>query len=191
MLTAARLDRVDVVQLLLDVGVSPDVGTDKGERGLHAAAYANALGAAKLLLDRGATVDPVNTEWGSTPLGAAVYAQHPRMIDLLGRVSRDIWELVSTGNLERLRELFRSEPDPEDYRRRAYTTMWLPDDEARALSRRLLLAHGADPTVETMTGVGGGSRGGSECSTSRSPRRNAGLTIGVTGYRRVEPVGRL
>jgi len=155
MLTAARLDRVDVVRLLLDVGMSPDVGTDKGERGLHAAAYANALGVAKLLLDRGAAVDPVNTEWDSTPLGAAAYAQHPQMIELLGRVSRDVWNLVPTGNIERLRELFRTEPDLAQIAGGGHTPlMWLPaDDESRAIEvARLLLGHGADPTVRNNDG---------------------------------------
>jgi uncharacterized protein len=155
MLTAARLDRVDAVRLLLDVGMSPDVATDKGERGLHAAAYANALGAAQLLLDRGAAVDPVNTEWDSTPLGAAAYAQHPRMIDLLARVSRDVWNLVPTGNVDRLRELFRTEPDLAKITGGGHTPlMWLPtDDEARAVEvAELLLEYGADSTVRNNDG---------------------------------------
>ena len=155
MLTAARLDRVEAVRLLLDAGMSPDVATDKGERGLHAAAYANALGVAKLLLDRGAAIDPVNTEWDSTPLGAAAYAQHPRMIDLFARVSRDVWNLVPTGKVERLRELFRTEPDLAKIAGGGHTPlMWLPtDDEARALEvADLLLQHGADPTSRNKDG---------------------------------------
>ncbi len=161
MLTAARLDRVDVVRLLLDVGVSPDVETDTGERGLHAAAYANALGTAKLLLDRGAAVDPVNTEWGNTPLGTAAYAQHPRMMELFGRVSRDVWALVSTGNVERLRELFREEPNLAMITGGGHTPlMWLPpDDEARAMEvARLLLEHGADPTLRNNDGESAANR---------------------------------
>jgi ankyrin repeat protein len=161
MLTAARLDRVDVVRLLLDVGVSPDVERDTGERGLHAAAYSNALGAARLLLDRGAAVDPVNTEWGNTPLGTAVYAQHPRMIDLLGRVSRDIWELVYTGNVERLREVFREDPSLAKITRGGHTPlMWLPpDDEARALQvAELLLDQGADATLTNNDGESAADR---------------------------------
>ena len=155
LLTAARLDRIDVVRLLLDAGVSPDVETATGERGLHAAAYANALGAAALLLERGAAVDPVNTEWDSTPLGVAAYAQHPRMIELLGRVSRDIWALVSTGNVERLRKLFRGEPDLAKAAGGGHTPlMWLPtDDEQRAIDvATLLMSHGADATLKNNDG---------------------------------------
>ncbi len=155
LLTAARLDRVDVVRLLLDAGVSPDVETATGERGLHAAAYANALGAATLLLECGAAVDPVNTEWDSTPLGAAVYAEHAQMIELFGRVSRDIWELVYTGNVERLRELFRREADLAKVTGRGHSPlMWLPpDDEQRAIDvATLLMSHGADATLRNNEG---------------------------------------
>jgi ankyrin repeat protein len=107
------------------------------------------------LLDRGAAVDPVNTEWDSTPLGAAAYAQHPQMIDLLGRASRDVWALASTGNIERLRELFNSEPDLAKVAGGGHTPlMWLPtDDEARAVEvATLLLSHGADATLKNNDG---------------------------------------
>jgi len=155
LLAAARLDRVDVVRLLLDAGVSPDVATATGERALHAAAYSNALGPATLLLERGAAVDPINTDYSNTPLGAAVYAQHQRMIELLGRVSRDIWELVYTGSIERLRELFRGEPDLAKVTGGGHTPlMWLPpDDEQRAIDiAELLMSHGADATLKNNDG---------------------------------------
>jgi len=155
LLTAARLDRIDVVRLLLDAGVSPDVATATGERALHAAAYSNSLGAAALLLERGAAVDPINTDYNNTPLGAAVYAQHQRMIELLGRVSRDIWELVYAGNIVRLRELFRGEPDLAKVAGAGHTPlMWLPpDDEQRAIDvATLLMSHGADATVKNNDG---------------------------------------
>ena len=102
----------------------------------------------------------MNTEWDSTPLGTAVYAQHWQMIDLLGRVSRDIWALVGTGNLERLRELFRREPDLAKVTGGGHTPlMWLPDDETLALEvARLLLAHGADPTVRNNDGESAADR---------------------------------
>jgi ankyrin repeat protein len=155
LLTAARLDRDDVVRLLLDVGVSPDVATATGERALHAAAYSNALGVATLLLERGAAVDPINSDYNNTPLGAAVYAQHQWMIELLGRVSRDIWELVYTGNIERLRELFRGQPDLAKVAGGGHTPlMWLPpDDEQRAIDvATLLMSHGADASLKNKEG---------------------------------------
>src|SRR5206468_3734382 len=55
---AARRDRADAVALLLDLGVSPDVENERKERPLHVAAYNNSLNVARLLLERGASIDP-------------------------------------------------------------------------------------------------------------------------------------
>lgn len=121
----------------------------------------NAVTIARMLLERGAAIDPVDTEWGNTPLGAAVYAQRPRMIELLGRVSRDIWELAYTGNVERLRELFRGEPDLAKVARGGHTPlMWLPpDDEQLAIDvATLLMSHGADATLKNNDGETAGDR---------------------------------
>lgn len=155
MLRAADKDLVEVVRLLLDLGVSPDVENGERERGLHLAAYANSLRVAKLLLERGAEVDPVESNWSNTPLGAAVYSQHAEMMELLGRVSRDIWELVYVGNVERVREVLRPQPELAKVSSGGHTPlMWLPpDDESRALEiARLLIEHGADPTLRNKEG---------------------------------------
>ena len=155
MLAAAHQDRADVVAFLLDLGVSPDVETPQGQRGLHVAAYENRMRVAQLLVERGAAIDPFETSWGSTPLGAANYAQNRAMIEFLGRVSRDIWELTNSGNIERLRELLRDDPARAKVVSDGHTPlMWLPqDDEARAMEvAELLLAHGADPTLRNNDG---------------------------------------
>src|SRR4029079_7461611 len=60
---AAQVDNVTATTALLDLGVSPDVQDDKRQRALHVAAYANALGVARLLIDRGAEIDPVEENW--------------------------------------------------------------------------------------------------------------------------------
>jgi ankyrin repeat protein len=153
---AAKRDRADVVTLLLGMGISPDVEDATLQRPLHVAAYANALDVAQLLIDRGAAIDPVASTYSNTPLGFAVYARHPRMIELLSRYSRDAWELTYVGNLERLREVLREEPQ----RAMAITAsnhtplMWLPpDDEARAIAiAKLLMSLGADASVRNQEG---------------------------------------
>jgi len=152
---AARRDRVDVVRFLLDLGTSPDVENSQKERPLHVAAYHNALNVAELLIERGAEIDPVESSWQNTPLGAAAYAQHAPMIELLGRRSRDVWELTYSGNVERLREVLSEEPERVKIVAGGNTPlMWLPpDDEARALAvARLYLAFGADPSVKNEQG---------------------------------------
>jgi uncharacterized protein len=155
MLEAAHQDRADVVAFLLDLGMSPDVETAEGQRGLHVAAYENRMRVAQLLVERGAAIDPFEKNWGSTPLGAAIYAQNRAMIEFLGRVSRDIWELTNSGNIERLRELLRDNPERAKVASDGHTPlMWLPpDDEARAMEvAKLLLAYGADPTLRNNDG---------------------------------------
>ena len=92
MFAAARRDRADVVALLLDLGMSVDVEDDQGTRALHEAAYTDAAGVTALLIERGAAVDPRETRYGNTPLGHAVYGRRQRTIDLLARVSRDVFE---------------------------------------------------------------------------------------------------
>ena len=155
MFEAAHRDRVDVVTMLLDLGISPDVSDGEKQRPLHMAAYANSLGVAQLLIERGAEIDPVESNWANTPLGAAVYSQHSEMIALLGRVSRDVWELTYVGNVARLRAVLTEEPDRARVASDGHTLlMWLPpDDERRAMEvARLLIGHGADPSLRNKEG---------------------------------------
>jgi ankyrin repeat protein len=165
---AVERDRADVLALLLDLGMSPDLGDDDacGQRLLHVAAYGDAPAAAALLIERGAEIDFRERTWGATPLGFAVHRQRPRMIDLLSRFSKDLWNLAFTGNVERVREILTAEPalarlvhpDGET------PLMRLPDDEGHALMIvDLLLAHGADPTLRNERG-----RTAAECAAARA-----------------------
>ena len=72
---AAKDNRVDVMRLLLDLGVSPNVEDENHQRPLHMAAWSDAVDVGRLLLERGADVDPVEQNWGGTPLGSANYSQ--------------------------------------------------------------------------------------------------------------------
>jgi ankyrin repeat protein len=152
---AARRDRADVVELLLDLGMSPNVTDEQKQRPLHIAAYANALRVAQLLIDRRASIDPVESNWSNTPLGGAMYAQHEPMIQLLSRYSRDLWELAHHGDADRVQEVLRTEPERAKAVWDGHTPlMWLaPDDEERAIEvAKLLLACGADPSVVNNEG---------------------------------------
>jgi ankyrin repeat protein len=151
---ATKHDRADVVALLLDLGMSVDVKDAHGTRALHEAAYRDATRVVTLLLERGAEIDPVESNHGKTPLGWAVYGKKQQAIDLLGRVSRDFFQLTWTGNLERLRELLSVEPELAKTVDDGQTPlMWLPDDDARAMEiARLLLANGAEPSIRNNEG---------------------------------------
>jgi ankyrin repeat protein len=153
---ATKRDRVDVVEFLLELGTSPDVEDAQKQRPLHIAGYNDSIRVALLLIERGAEIDPVELNWGNTPLDAAVYSQHQRMIELLGRFSRDVWNLTFTGNVERLREVLAADPDLAKVSSSTYGTplMWLPEDEAHAMEIvELMLAHGADPTFQNSEGM--------------------------------------
>ena len=86
MFAAAEHDRADVVAFLLDLGVSADVRDANNERPLHRAAVNNALGVAKLLLERGAEIDPTrpaiprHTDWLGITWGSRRYGHVPQPV---------------------------------------------------------------------------------------------------------------
>ena len=122
----------------------------KRMRPLHVAAWHNARNVAKLLIERGAEVDPRETEWGNTPLDFAVHFGLTMMIDLLAPHSRDIWNLVFTGQVDRVHAVLDADPSlarvvTDDG---ATPLTWLPVDQARALDIiRQFRARGADVSV--------------------------------------------
>jgi ankyrin repeat protein len=152
---AARRDRADAVALLLDLGVPIEIEDATKQHPLHIAAWSDARRVASLLIERGADIDPLETSYDASPIGFASYANNWPMIDLLAPVSRHVWTLAGRGKIERLREIFSTEPEratvttPD-----GMTLLWcLPDDEARAIEIvELLLAHGADPRSRTTNG---------------------------------------
>jgi ankyrin repeat protein len=156
MTIAVMRDRADVVELLLDLGMSPDIEDHQGgrQRPLHVAAYNGALRAAKLLIERGAQIDPREARYESTPLWGAVWDQQQRMIDLLSPLSSDVWALGFIGNVERLRKVLAAEPRLARSRGDNETPlMWLPADEDRAMEvAEMFLAGGADPNVRNVQG---------------------------------------
>ena len=152
---AAAEDRDEVVAFLLDLGTPVDLENHQKQRILHTAAGHNALRVARLLLERGAEIDPRDAQWDGTPIGWAAYGTKVEMVEFLSRYSRNVWTLTFRGYVARLREVLREEPDLA----RAVTSdgitplWWLPDDESKALeSVQLLLAAGADPSIKSKEG---------------------------------------
>ena len=154
---AVEQDRDDVVAFLLDLGVSPDVEDPAGggRRALHVAAYSGSERAAAVLIARGAEVDPLETQYQAIPLGVASWAGQAGMVKLLGQYSREIWRLVYTGRVDRLRQVLGESPELAHAVKEEGETplMWLPGDAGAALEiGRLLLDHGADPARRSRAG---------------------------------------
>jgi ankyrin repeat protein len=164
MTIAIMRDRADVVEWLLDLGMSPDIeDPEEGKQHpLHVAAYHDSLAVAKLLIERGAQIDPREARYESTPLWGAVWAQRQRMIDFLSPLSSDVWALAFTGNVERLRKVLELEPRLARSRGENETPlMWLPGDEERAMEvAEIFLAGGADPDVRNVQGQTGADLAG-------------------------------
>jgi len=100
-------------------------------------------------------VDAREERYHAVPLGIASWAQHPRMVALLGAASRDVWELTYTGCVDRLRLVLGEEPALARVVNGSGETplMWLPDDAEQALeAARLLLEHGADAAARDANG---------------------------------------
>ena len=152
---AARRDRADVVELLLGLGVPIEIEDEQRQRAMHEVSSNNAVRVAELLIARGAEVDPREAQWGATPLVFAIYGKHQSMIDLLGRHSRDLWNLAFAGKVDRLRELLAADPTLAKSAHPSGDTplMRLPDDEARAAEIvELFLGYGADPARRNSDG---------------------------------------
>ena len=88
---AARDDKLWVARQILDLGVDINMTTTYGETPLHCAVFYGSYGVGQLLLERGATVDPVHSkatvnhrDWqGLTPIAFAVVRLRRDFIDLL------------------------------------------------------------------------------------------------------------
>jgi ankyrin repeat protein len=139
---------------LLDLGTSPDVRSHTNFRPLHAAAQHDSVRVGKLLIERGAAVDPLETYFNGTPLTWAIFYERPRMIELLGPLSTSPKSLARLGNVERLGALLAADPKlARTIDANGSLLAYLPADEDRALeTAELLLAHGADPLVKGKEG---------------------------------------
>lgn len=155
MFAAIRVQRADVAEALLDLGMSADVGDDKNFRALHYTTHCGAAEIARLLIARGAEVDPFELRYGGTPLTHASYQERADMVELLVPHSRNFRGLCFAGAVDRLRELLTEEPDRANREDRAGepALFCLPgDDEKAADVAELLLSFGADPTFRNPLG---------------------------------------
>lgn len=152
---AAERDLDDVVTLLLDLGVPPDLCPPDEKRALHWAAQTGAVRAARRLIAAGADVDRPGSPYRGTPLGFALHFGQKAMIDLLAPLTRDLFGLAEAARLDRLAEVLRADPSAVHARSPRGNPLLcaLPDDEAAAVDVvELLLGFGADPNAVDASG---------------------------------------
>jgi ankyrin repeat protein len=156
MFAAIQQKRVEITELLLNLGTSPNVADHKGFGALHFATDCGAVEVAKLLIGRGAAIDAIERSYNSTPLGHAHYHGKPEMIALLAPLSRDIRGLCFSAAIDRLTELLAADPSLASAVTRGgeVPLFALPDDDELAVEVvELLLAHGADPSKKNAAGL--------------------------------------
>ena len=146
MLTAARQCRVDIVELLIELGMDVDIENLMG-RALHSAVAADALDVVKFLIAHGADIDRPTENYGG-PLGFAAHFSRHKIAKVLAPLSRDVHSMVTLGMKDRLRELFTKEPELANlvHFRNGQTPLFsLPNEQASALDMaKFLVEHGAD-----------------------------------------------
>ena len=155
MIASIHRRHTEVAALLLDLGMSPDIADAQNYRALHHAADCGTVEIAKLLIARGAEIDPFETRYGGSPLTHAVYNRRPEMIALLAPFSRNFRGLCFAGAIDRVRELLLEEPDRANREDRPGepALFCLPDDEERAVElAELLLSFGSDPKFRNPQG---------------------------------------
>lgn len=89
LIQAVRLNRIDILNLLLEQGTHIDQKENGGYTALMTAAMIGQAEAAHLLIDKGAALDFKN-EWGSTAKDLAIDSGYPYIARILQQAARKI-----------------------------------------------------------------------------------------------------
>jgi hypothetical protein len=157
---AAMFGKAQAVRLMLELGAEVQATDHDQITPLHRAVQSNDLATVNVLLDAGADLEARENKWGGTPMGWSSALNLPLMAARLAGFSRDVRPLARQGFLAELDALLTSDPSLANWQgehrndRVAPAPLFcLPDDEDRAAEvARILLAHGADPTLTNGEG---------------------------------------
>lgn len=157
LLAAAMFGDVDAVGLLLELGADVHGRDENGISALHRAVQSGSPALVDRLLAAGADPNLREGKWRGTPLSWAVVLGRPQLFERLIPLSRDVRALSSLGAFERLEAVLDADPALANQglaESDSPTPLFcLPDDEDAAVqAARVLIAHGADPTVRDAKG---------------------------------------
>ncbi len=164
---AAAMGRVHEVRRLLDAGEKVDVRNKLGRTPLYEAAKRGKLEAVKLLIERGAAVNAVESDVGFTPLHVAAEHKHPEVVRYLISKGADIharnkwrqtplWQVswqTWHGDAEIAEILLQSGADPNTADHKGITPLIMAARGGYTEFVDLLLRSGADPNKRCNVGV--------------------------------------
>lgn len=156
LLTAAELGNGRAVDLLLSLGARLDAVDRDGISPLHRAVQSGSLAMVQRMVAEGADVDLRERRWHGTSMSWALVLGQPHVAEWLAPLSHDVRAMAYSGRLDRLETVLCEKPERarEVVPGEGPTVLYsLPDDEALAVEAvRILLAHGADPSVRNDKG---------------------------------------
>lgn len=158
---AADENDAATIRALVASGVSPDVADARNTRALHHAAWHNSLEASQALVELGAEIDPVENNYGGTPLGGSTHFFHWDVANYLAPLSKDVWNLAYNGYLGRLREVLGEKPERARVDWDEWSPLlWLPphDEELALETAKIFVKHGADRHRQASNGATPASR---------------------------------
>ncbi len=155
--SVAGRNRVEAVQLLLNLGAPVDLRDSTGATPLHRAAEGGALEALEALLNAGAAVDLREHRYQGTPFSWSLHLGRHAVSTRLAGVTRDVRALARSGQIARLREVLQGDPSLANHRLERVPEpvplFCLPDDDDLAAEVvHELLAAGADTAVHNAAG---------------------------------------
>ncbi len=154
---------VAALSLMIELGFEL---SEPGKRSpLHDAAFHGRLEMARMLLDAGADTKMRESNYASPPLGFALHAGQEDMVALLDDYPMDVFGAAARGKLDQLQAYLDETPDIHETRfseirppeGRSMEMDWMTPlayavGAGREEAVRLLLEHGADPTVTDGSG---------------------------------------
>jgi ankyrin repeat protein len=155
LLAAAEIGNEQAVDLLLSLGARLDNLDRDGISPLHRAVQSCSAGMVRRMVEAGADPDLRERRWHGTPLSWSVVLGRPEAADYLATVGHDVRPLAVQGRLERLKAVLAEESwRAQELIDGTSALFCMPeDDEETAVEvARLLLAHGADPTIPDSRG---------------------------------------